>query len=273
MAEQNTLGTLDFILPCYNEGDFVNLMISNILSLFKEFQVSILLIDDGSTTALGSILTEENRRNDQIQLYRHIENQGLEAAIFTGLVNSKAERIIVMDSDGQDPLPNIYNELKKVARFSDTLINMVRSDRRYDSFLKTYSAKIYYFLVYVFSLGKYRQGSANFCCVTKMHKSKILALMSRGYHFRNTLDEFDDVRIAYYSRQKRVQGDSKYSWLKLINQALVSLGFIFYNNKLLIVLGIVSLNPAIMVSCLLFDTVLFFNIKRKKYNYKWIQEQ
>jgi len=99
------------IIPAYNEEKHIERVIKNT----KNFAKNILIVDDGSNDKT-SIIAEKSGAF----VLKHIVNLGKGAALKTGCeyaVKNGAEKIVVLDADGQhDPkeIPNFIKTLNKV---------------------------------------------------------------------------------------------------------------------------------------------------------------
>ncbi len=99
---------ISVIVPCYNEEDNVHKMQAELYPvlelLSQEYQVQVVLVDDGSTDATLQKLKEtfEVLENPKITFtfLKHEVNRGLGAALRTGFADAKGDLIITTDSDG-----------------------------------------------------------------------------------------------------------------------------------------------------------------------------
>lgn len=106
------MGEIEIILPCYNEESNLPDIVDDImtLELFSYGKPCILVVDDGSTD--GTAECCERLREKYVDNFRYVvhkTNQGKECAIYTGLSNSIADFIVVMDADYQDSILTLYD--------------------------------------------------------------------------------------------------------------------------------------------------------------------
>lgn len=98
------------VIPAYNESKHI----SDVIKKVKNYASSIIIVDDGSKDN-----TYELALKSKVNVLRHIVNLGKGAALKTGCdyaVKIGAEKIIVIDSDGQhDPaeIPILLKKLKE----------------------------------------------------------------------------------------------------------------------------------------------------------------
>ena len=99
---------LSLLIPCYNEEENIkNLrdqLQDGIRLLINEYQVEIVFIDDGSSDGtwdvLHNVFGDSESGSLKIFLCRHTHNEGLGAAIRTGIQASQGDILVTTDSDG-----------------------------------------------------------------------------------------------------------------------------------------------------------------------------
>ncbi len=106
--------TISVIVPVYNVEKYLRQCLDSLLQqTYKDIEV--ILIDDGSTDASGSICDEYAARYDNFQVI-HKENAGLGMARNTGLDHISGEYVAFVDSDDYlDPgsIEALYKNLKR----------------------------------------------------------------------------------------------------------------------------------------------------------------
>jgi glycosyltransferase involved in cell wall biosynthesis len=90
---------LSFVITAYNRADKVCRAIESVLQQISDPSlVEILVIDDGSIDDTQKLL-EPYVLNQTIRLFTHEVNRGVGAAKNTGIINSRNEYIVSLDSD------------------------------------------------------------------------------------------------------------------------------------------------------------------------------
>lgn len=85
------------ILPVYNEGKNIESLLEKLEALKKDYEFSIIAVDDGSTDETGDILAKHG-----ITTIKHERNRGLGRALHNGFayaLKSSEDVIITMDAD------------------------------------------------------------------------------------------------------------------------------------------------------------------------------
>ncbi len=117
---------LSIIIPAYNEGNTIHLILNKIKSvkLIDNIQKEIIIVDDCSNDNTGQAIIDYQTSNPDlnIQYFKHEPNKGKGAALHTGISKASGEYLIIQDADLEyDPAE--YNDLLKpvCAGFADVV--------------------------------------------------------------------------------------------------------------------------------------------------------
>jgi glycosyltransferase involved in cell wall biosynthesis len=111
---------ISVVLPCYNEHEIVGRLLDDILvecdaiSSSSDVIFEVIVVDDGSTDGTARALERHGKR---ITIVRHPYNLGNGAAVKRGILESKGEFVLLMDSDGQHPPQNIRPLVEAIAEY------------------------------------------------------------------------------------------------------------------------------------------------------------
>lgn len=90
---------LSVIIPCFNEEENVRRFAPELLPVLDGLAIEseVVLVDDGSVD--GTAREIKNIRDPRIRLVAHEKNQGLSAAMRTGIAAATGDLIVFLDSD------------------------------------------------------------------------------------------------------------------------------------------------------------------------------
>lgn len=120
------LEKLSIIIPAYNEGNTIHLILNKIKSvvLINHIQKEIIIVNDYSKDHTEQAINDYKTANPElnIQYYKHEFNKGKGAALHTGIAKATGEYLIIQDADLEYD-PNEYNDLLKpvVSGFADVV--------------------------------------------------------------------------------------------------------------------------------------------------------
>jgi glycosyltransferase involved in cell wall biosynthesis len=107
---------LSIIIPAYNEGKTINLILNKIkeVHLNGGFEKEIILVNDySSDNTEEAIHAYVNLNKDlNIQYFKHVYNKGKGAALHTGIKNATGDLVVIQDADLEYE-PKEYNDLLK----------------------------------------------------------------------------------------------------------------------------------------------------------------
>jgi glycosyltransferase involved in cell wall biosynthesis len=118
--------TLSIIIPAYNEGKTIHLILNKIkeVELINGIQKEIVIVNDCSNDNTEQAILNyiENNKELNIQYYKHEVNKGKGAAIRTGIQSAKGDFIIIQDADLEYD-PREYNILLRpiIEGFADVV--------------------------------------------------------------------------------------------------------------------------------------------------------
>ena len=100
------------IIPTYNRANFVVEAINSALNQTYKLPYEVVVVDDGSIDETEKILLEYIKKEPRLKFIKHEKNKGLAAARNTGIIHSKGEYLLFLDSDDK-LLPNALSIFAK----------------------------------------------------------------------------------------------------------------------------------------------------------------
>ncbi len=127
---------ISVVIPLLNEAESLPELYDWITKVMYKYQFTyeILFVDDGSTDASWSIITDLANKDNKVKGIKFQRNFGKSQALHAGFAQAAGEVIITMDADLQDSpdeIPELYNMITKEG------FDMVSGwkKKRYDSIL------------------------------------------------------------------------------------------------------------------------------------------
>ncbi len=108
--------TLSVVIPAYNEGATIHLILDkiNAVTLINGVQKEVIIVNDFSKDNTEQAIQQYMLNNTalNIQYYKHAFNQGKGAALHTGIRKATGDFVVIQDADLEYD-PNEYNILLK----------------------------------------------------------------------------------------------------------------------------------------------------------------
>lgn len=140
---------IDIVIPCYNEEESLPLYfdaVDPIIEEIKDYSFKFILVDDGSKDKTYEIMRSLHEQRGDVTIIKESRNNGQNAALTVGLLNSTADYVIMMDVDLQDPV-TLLKDICKAFDEGYEVVNPHRSNRKEDSFFKRKTAGMFYKLI------------------------------------------------------------------------------------------------------------------------------
>ncbi len=264
------MNILYMVLPCYNEEEVLQetakVLKEKLNTLIKNKLISkdskIMFVDDGSKDKTWHIIKDLTNKDSIYAGVKLSHNQGHQFALLAGLLKAKekADIVISMDADLQDDINVIDDMINKYLDGND-IVYGVRSSRKKDTFFKRFTAEFFYKFM-------------SFLGVDIIYNHADCRLMSK--RALDALEEYKEVNlflrgivpllgfkstIAYYERNKRFAGESKYPLKKMLSFALEGItSFSIKPLNLILGIGIIFFLISIIMFIYLLINLIIGNI-------------
>ncbi len=215
------------LVPVYNEQEVLPFLWEQLQSVRKSLPqetFEYLFVNDGSTDGTLALLKQWAAENSSIKIISLSRNFGKEAALTAGLYEAaKADAVIILDADLQDPPELIIPFLQKYREGFDVVYGQ-RSDRRRDSFFKRFTARCFYKLYNALAVRPLPENAGDCRLLSRRAVQAVLSLPERE-RFMKGLFNWIGFRTAAvpFARQKRKAGKTKWNYWRLWNFALEGL--------------------------------------------------
>lgn len=210
------------LLPAYNEEASFQLIAERMASVTREnpaYEWEFLLVNDGST---DSTLQQMIRLHQEDSHYSYLDlsrNYGKEVAMMAGFDYATGDALIIMDADMQHPVDVIPEMLRYWEEGYDDVYAQRQGSR--ESWLKRKTSHWYYKVLQSMTRVPIQKDTGDF---RLLDRSCIEALKQMRETERNTKGMYSWIGFRkkgiYYQQQERLEGESKWSTLSLINLAV-----------------------------------------------------
>jgi polyisoprenyl-phosphate glycosyltransferase len=221
---------LNIVVPCYNEqNNLVNFHKEIIKILDKEqFDFQIIMVNDGSSDNTLGILKDLAKMDHRVRYISFSRNFGKEAAMLAGLKYSNSETIIIMDADLQHPPELIPKMIEGYFEGFDQVI--AKRNRKGDSVAKSVISRAYYRLMNQYVDVNLTNGIGDFRLLSRKAVDALLSLTEYNRFSKGLFSWIGfKEKIIDYENIARIEGESKWSFSKLLNYGID--GVISFNNK------------------------------------------
>ncbi len=214
-----TIKKVSVVIPVYNEQESLPALISRTTAACEQLgrDYEILLIDDGSSDNSAQMLTDAAELpGSHVVAVLLNRNYGQHSAIMAGFSHVSGDLIVTLDADLQNPPEEIPRLVEKADEGYD-VVGTVRQNRQDSIFRKTASRMINRLIQR--TTGK---AMGDYGCMLRAYRRHIVDAMLHC-HERST---FIPILANTFARKtaeipvlhaEREHGDSKYSFMRLIN--------------------------------------------------------
>jgi len=216
---------ISIIVPVYNEEASIDVFFDEFLkfqdlSFKKNYHANVLFVDDGSKDKTAVILQRLVKENNNCSALFFSRNFGKEAALFAGLEHSTGDLVVPMDVDLQDPFELIFEMIDAYENGVEVVLAR-RIDRGNDTFLKRFSAQWFYRLNNKMSALKLEENVGDFRLMTRQVVDEIVHLQENQLFMKGLMSWVGfETAVVNYTRPNRMQGKTKFNYLKLWNLAV-----------------------------------------------------
>ncbi len=217
---------LAIIVPCYNEEELIEYSIEQLVLLLEimmddniiSSDSKIYFVNDGSSDNTADIIGNLCKTNHKIALINLSKNFGQQNAILAGLYNIDADIYVTLDADLQDDYFCISDMVKKINEGYEVVYGCYNK-RKYDSFFKVITAKLFYKFMNFIGI-KTIENHSEFRCLSRKSVDKLKEYKERTIFLRGIIQNMGLKSCnIYYDKSERLAGKTKYSFIKLLGLA------------------------------------------------------
>lgn len=253
---------ISVVVPCFNEGESLNELISQVVTVCEENSLSyeLILIDDGSNDETWYIIEQNAPSNAKIKGIKLSRNHGHQIALTAGLSQAEGNLILMMDADLQDP-PQLLPEMIKAINEGAEVAYGVRKSRSGETYFKKLTAKVFYKLINYLSSNTIPRDTGDFRLITKRALETFLTMDEQFRFVRGMFSWIGFKQTAvFYHRNPRVAGETKYTIKKMVFFALDAVtSFSIAPIRFAVYLSLFSIFIAILTAAYVIISLISFS--------------
>ena len=234
--------TLEFIVPCYNEGEALPLFygtVGKILASLENVSCSLIIVDDGSRDNTLDVIKDLAEKDSSVKYISFSRNFGKEAAMLAGLKMSKADFVGIIDADLQHSPELIPEMLKAVTEEGYDIAAARRIDRSGEAKFKSAFSRAFYKLINRISDAQIEEGAQDFRIMSRKVVNAIIS-MPEYNRFSKGIFSWVGFKTKWFEHEnkERVAGKTKWSFWKLFTYAVDGIiGFSTAPLKISLIVG------------------------------------
>ena len=215
---------ISIIVPCYNEEKSLPLFYEELTkhtNSFENTEFEFLFVNDGSRDNTLTVIKDLLKNDSRVKYISFSRNFGKEAAIYAGLEKSTGDFVTLMDADLQDP-PSLLKEMyKSVTEENYDAVGTRRTTRKGEPIIRSFFAKMFYKIINKMAKLEMVDGARDYIFMKRMVVDSILSLKEYNRYSKGLFSFVGfNVKWIEYENVKRVAGETKWSFWKLMSYAL-----------------------------------------------------
>ncbi len=219
---------VDIIVSCFNEEDNIFPFYGEAKKYLndKKYEYNILYVNDGSVDSTYEKIVELKKKSNKsvkISCISFIHNFGHEAAMCAGIEKSKADYMVIIDVDLQNPPKKIPEILKRFEKGADCVL-LRRVKYKSASIVKRITSKGYYLFSKYILRNKNARDVSDFFAIDKNLAKIITKKYNTRLRFVRSFIQKEAKKIDFvnYENAERYSGISRYNYIGLTKLAVIS---------------------------------------------------
>lgn len=224
---QTNKPSLAIVVPCYNESEVFNFCLNELSSILQDLisknkiseESYILFVDDGSKDDTWNQIKKASSTSLLVKGIKLSRNRGHQIALMAGLTTINTDISISIDADLQDDTQCIYEMINKYMQGAE-IVYGVRGDRSTDTKFKRGTAELFYTLMSKLGVEQVNN-HADYRLLSSRALESLKQYKEQNVYLRGIIPlvGFKSDKV-FYSRSKRLAGESKYPLKKMLALAL-----------------------------------------------------
>jgi len=213
---------ISVIIPVYNEEKNIQNLYDRLTQVMENLKVTyeLIFINDGSKDASIGLIKVLAKKNKEVKYIDFSRNFGHQIAVTAGLDKTIGDAVVIIDADLQDP-PELINEMYEKRKQGFEVIYAKRKNRKGESFLKLWTAKIFYRLLSKMTSISIPVDTGDFRMIDKKIVEVLREMPEKNKYLRGQISwvGFNQTFVEY-NRDVRQAGTTGYTYRKMLHFAL-----------------------------------------------------
>jgi dolichol-phosphate mannosyltransferase len=207
----------------------------------------LVLVDDGSTDGSAEAMLELHNQDARVRPIIFARNFGHQIAVTAGLDYALGQAVVIIDADMQDP-PEVILEMIKLWREGYQVVYAVRAEREGETWFKTFTASVFYRLIYRITDVKIPLDTGDFRLIDRRVVDVMKTMRERHRFLRGMAAWVGFKQIGVpYRRAARFAGETKYPFKKMFRLALNAItSFSYFPLQVATYIGFISAGISII---------------------------
>ncbi len=220
------------VIPCYNEEEVLPLShqrFSQVMSNIP-YDYELIFINDGSKDRTEELLLNLAVNDPHTKVLSFSRNFGHQNAVCAGLHHCTGDVAVIIDVDLQDPPEVIPQMIEAHLKDGSNVVYAVRNKREGETFMKKFTAKMYYRMLNALSDYTFPVDTGDFRLIDRKVLDAFKQFPEKHKYLRGLFSWMGFKQTPfYYDRDERAAGKTKYSIGKMFS--LASAGIFGFSKK------------------------------------------
>lgn len=212
---------ISVVIPVRDEEGNIPALHQRLKSSLKKLKVSyeVIFVTDINRDNTFTALQELNKKDKDFKVIKLSNSYGQHVAVIAGLEKCSGKSIVIMDGDLQDHPEDIEKLYNKQREGYDIVYGV--KEKKNDSFMRNVFSKTFVYIINLLSDVKTNYNTSMFRIISKRTRDEILRFEERqpSLVFIMSLIGFPSASVVVTSGERET-GDSKYSFMSLVNLAM-----------------------------------------------------
>jgi dolichol-phosphate mannosyltransferase len=251
MAEKINPNSIKYsvVAPIYNEIGCVHEFYQQASAVMETLQQpwELVLVDDGSTDGSTDAIRKIAKKDAHVRPVIFVRNFGHQIAVTAGLDYARGDAVIIIDADLQDP-PAVMLDLIRKWKEGFEVVYAVRRKREGESWVKLFTASLFYRLIYRITDVKIPLDTGDFRLLDRKVVD-VMGQMRERHRFLRGMAAWVGYRQVgvEYDRKERFAGKTKYPFRKMLKLAFNAItSFSYFPLQMATYMGFISAGISIL---------------------------